>query len=1153
MRPMYLQIAGLQSYRELQEIDFTQLCDAGVFGIFGPTGSGKSTILDAMTLALFGKVERAANGTQGIMNHAENALSVSFTFELGHAQGSIRYRVDRQFKRGGDVTVNNTISRLIRYQDGETIVLADKSGEVNQQVQDILGLSMQDFTRAVVLPQGKFAEFLALKGSERRQMLQRLFHLEPYGDQLNAKTSARFKEADVAIKELHAEQQGLGDASQQALDAAAEALQAAAQAAQQLRAQLAACEARAAEQRRVRELQHVLAQAQQQLAQHAARAPQVHALQARLARAAQAELAQPYARQRELTAARLTRERDAAASAAAAQKRAQAALERASAAHAAAREALAAQETPLLLRLDKLQQALALTAELAQQRAVLSGLAAQEAQTAGAQRTAKEQLLREQELRHKAVKRQAELKEELKLAEVRSEDRELLRAALQDKRSIEQQQRQLEEQRVELQRHQKELVELHQERMAAEQQELQWGRRLAGWLTEVSDVYSVSLSREAELQQVHDMIPMLLDERKKLNRQAELHAMAAELAGQLTAGDGCLVCGSIHHPKPFVLDETGTAGGLDESSHFASSLDKMQAQARQQLMDNNRQQVMLNGFVQQWQPMLPQLQANEYISEAAAALYSWNQAAETKQPATAASALLTEQELLSRFNNAESSLKQARLHEQQLQQELQSLLQERGQLDRMLSDRKSRQQSLGHLIHAAQQKELQLMQLTQEQIAAWRTKFAAFSFEALESAVEQQQLQEKTAEELRQRLDKSISFIEEKLSLIAELQEQTNALDRTLIQLQTELKNVQEQEAEKTIRLREWAGEEPVEEQVAQANLQLSQLRGASEQAKQGFEEALAASQQASQVYAGAGQAAETAAEQAAAAETEWQKQAERFSFADPLEVQAAVISDAQKLSWTSEVEAFGKLEHQLKTQQQQLSEQLEGRSISEEAWSALEAELAESKRLDEAALQAQARAERDLESLQAKHQRWSELEAKRAAKQGELTLLSKLQTVLRGNAFVEFLAEEQLVQVSRSASERLGQLTRQKYAIEVDSTGGFVIRDDSNGGVRRPVSSLSGGETFLTSLSLALALSAQIQLKGQYPLEFFFLDEGFGTLDQDLLETVIIALEKLHFDRLTVGVISHVPELRARLPRRLVVQSPEAGGSGSVVHLETL
>jgi len=113
MKPIMLRLSGLQSYREMQEVDFARLCEAGVFGIFGSTGSGKSSILDAMTLALYGKVERAANGTQGIMNQAEKQLSVSFAFELT-APGERRlYRVERQFKRGGDVSVSNTLSRFV--------------------------------------------------------------------------------------------------------------------------------------------------------------------------------------------------------------------------------------------------------------------------------------------------------------------------------------------------------------------------------------------------------------------------------------------------------------------------------------------------------------------------------------------------------------------------------------------------------------------------------------------------------------------------------------------------------------------------------------------------------------------------------------------------------------------------------------------------------------------------------------------------------------------------------------------------------------------------------------------------------------------------------------------------------------------------------
>ena len=89
-----------------------------------------------------------------------------------------------------------------------------------------------------------------------------------------------------------------------------------------------------------------------------------------------------------------------------------------------------------------------------------------------------------------------------------------------------------------------------------------------------------------------------------------------------------------------------------------------------------------------------------------------------------------------------------------------------------------------------------------------------------------------------------------------------------------------------------------------------------------------------------------------------------------------------------------------------------------------------------------------------------------------------------------------------------------------------------------------------MTSLSLALALSSQIQLKGNAPLEFFFLDEGFGSLDAELLDIVMESLERLHSDKLSVGIISHVEELKNRVPIKLLVTSSEAG-SGSKVKIE--
>ena len=169
---------------------------------------------------------------------------------------------------------------------------------------------------------------------------------------------------------------------------------------------------------------------------------------------------------------------------------------------------------------------------------------------------------------------------------------------------------------------------------------------------------------------------------------------------------------------------------------------------------------------------------------------------------------------------------------------------------------------------------------------------------------------------------------------------------------------------------------------------------------------------------------------------------------------------------------------------------------------------------------------------------------------QHKVDLLDDLDKIIQGNRFVEYVATNQLKYIALEASKRLEAITRGRYALEIDQKLNFVMRDNFNGGERRSVDTLSGGETFLTSLSLALALSSQIQLKGSAPLEFFFLDEGFGSLDAELLDIVMESLERLHSDKLSVGIISHVEDLKNRVPIKLLVTSSEAG-SGSKIKIE--
>jgi exonuclease SbcC len=156
--------------------------------------------------------------------------------------------------------------------------------------------------------------------------------------------------------------------------------------------------------------------------------------------------------------------------------------------------------------------------------------------------------------------------------------------------------------------------------------------------------------------------------------------------------------------------------------------------------------------------------------------------------------------------------------------------------------------------------------------------------------------------------------------------------------------------------------------------------------------------------------------------------------------------------------------------------------------------------------------------------------------------VLGALASELRGDRVVAFLQVEALQVLAAGASERLSELSGGRYRLLYQGDE-FHVVDTWNGEETRTARTLSGGETFLASLSLALALSEQVRslaVTERARLDSLFLDEGFGTLDPETLETVVEAIEQLGADGRVVGVITHVPELAVRLPVRVeVVKSP--------------
>ncbi|GAB5602089.1 SMC family ATPase [Thermus sp. FJN-A] len=205
MRPLRLVLEGFGPYRERQEVDFS---DVELFAITGPTGSGKSTLLDALAFALYGRVPRLGHTVAELRHPAASEARVSLTFQVGARV----YRVERARGR-------RTEGRLFEASpEGDRLLPLETLERLNGALQDLLGLSYEAFTRAMLLPQGEFDRFLKGEARERRKLLLDLFELARL-DRARERAAAR-KAALLEEKgRLEGELSGLAGVSLEAKEA----------------------------------------------------------------------------------------------------------------------------------------------------------------------------------------------------------------------------------------------------------------------------------------------------------------------------------------------------------------------------------------------------------------------------------------------------------------------------------------------------------------------------------------------------------------------------------------------------------------------------------------------------------------------------------------------------------------------------------------------------------------------------------------------------------------------------------------------------------------------------------------------------------------------------------------------------------------------
>ena len=213
MKPISLTIEAFGPYRDSVTLDFNELQNHSMFLISGPTGAGKTSILDAMVYALYGEPSGEVRKTDAIRSdfaEPQRMTRVDFSFAIGEAQ----YRVERlpkqlvAKKRGTGMREQNASATVYEMKDGEWKVIATSAAAIRDTIQRIIGFRKDQFLQVVLLPQGEFRKLLVASTSEREELLHTLFRTELYRRLQDALKSA-YDEAKSGIEENITKQSAL--------------------------------------------------------------------------------------------------------------------------------------------------------------------------------------------------------------------------------------------------------------------------------------------------------------------------------------------------------------------------------------------------------------------------------------------------------------------------------------------------------------------------------------------------------------------------------------------------------------------------------------------------------------------------------------------------------------------------------------------------------------------------------------------------------------------------------------------------------------------------------------------------------------------------------------------------------------------------------
>lgn len=1001
MRPIRLEITGLQSFSKKQVVDFDALTTLGLFGIFGETGSGKSTILDAMIFAIFDEIPRTM-GSKGknirpCLNQDSDILEVYFKFALGKDIFEITRCYKKKFSRKGEEKFEQSNPILILNGD----VIADTVKNVEGKINEFFGISVNDFTRSVVLPQGKFSEFLKLKGADKMTMLENIFDLERYGTKMSEKIKVRNNKLKEEITSLENQIKGKGDCSLETIN--------------NLKATLATKE----------EEYNNLLSSKKELSQEYSELKELKILFEKLESytyelqrldldkedinlckntLSKHEVAQSF----KSVIDEITNLKESIFNNQNNLLKSKNTLENLN----SALENLKEQEREKQIELDKLILELN---NLKVDYTELDNLRKGDQYIRSLK--FKEKLLEETLIDSNSISSNLKsLYEKLKVdnLSLESENNNLQNLEKIDKDKL-----------ISLEDEIKKLnadIKLLEEKLK-EKNKLE---------VEIKEDNSLKISITAELENCLIQI-------KNINQQ-HLESKAFEISKNLIHGESCPVCGSKDHPNPAKEIQNIDTSILDELSKNKERLEKSILEIDTKL---------------------------NYRLEK-----------------------LSELNKLDNIDILKSALEIKENNINDLKVKEKELLENEKELNNKISTLKSNIKNSSSNIT---QKENDLNKL--------KEKLTLYEKEILE---------ERENISLLKLESDSLDFISSRKTLLENMDKEYREVFNKKENLDISLRGVRDNIFKDF-------------NAIQTLSLEVISLEEKNNHLKDSYND-----------------------------KKEWLKiEATKNGFLSIEDILNHILENSKINILKDKISSYEIDSIRYQSLKDEVMKSIDNRVFNKDRWSELEEKLegltTQENNLFKEITEHKGDLNR-LEQLALESKELLEKIDKLILKQDDIITLQKK---FEGRKFVKFLARKKLDYIAYEASKRLQKITRGRYILTVDNNCDFNIVDAFNSNFTRECSTLSGGETFIVSLVLALALSSQLQLKGKIQLEFFFLDEGFGTLDATLLDRVIEILEEIRWkDAMKIGIISHVEDLKIRIPRRLEVTPAVPGESGSIIKL---